>query len=441
MPGRRRRGSVGVIAPDILTFRRHRARRIGAAARTVAQHTPQPLTVVRRAQPTAATVARVTSTAVFAYLVALALPVSHQPVLAPLTALLVAQVSLFQTLTSAARRVAAVVAGVLLAVVLSALVGFTWWSLGITIVVALAVGYALRLGDTILEVPISAMLILSVAGSRPAASGRIAETLIGAAAGLLAGLIFARPRVQPATEAIGELCHEMADLLDQIAAGLRDGSVLERSDEWLRRTRSLGGEIGRVDDALRLAEDSMRLNPRGMTVPNPPVSLRDRLDVLEHAAITLRGIARSLADSLRLAGQDSPWQDQAARARLASALGELAEAVRIYGRLAASAPAFARDQLGAELERHLAAAREQQDQLSELLGTDPALRPVGWPLRGEVISHLDRFRTELARAIPGGAPRARRPRSWLRPLQAALPQRRPARGPPAAAPDGITRQD
>jgi hypothetical protein len=151
-------------------FRRRPAARVGAARRAVAQRTPETLSVVRRrAQPAEVTVARLAGTAVFAYLVALPLPVTPHPVLAPLTALLVAQVSLYQTLTSAVRRVAAVVAGVLLAVGLSALVGLTWWSLGITIVAALAVGYALHLGDTILEVPISAMLILSVAGTRAAA--------------------------------------------------------------------------------------------------------------------------------------------------------------------------------------------------------------------------------------------------------------------------------
>jgi uncharacterized membrane protein YgaE (UPF0421/DUF939 family) len=62
---------------------------------------------------------------------------------------------------NAVRRVASVVAGVLLAVGLSAWVGFTWWSLGITIAIALAVGYALNLGEHTLEVPVSAMLILS----------------------------------------------------------------------------------------------------------------------------------------------------------------------------------------------------------------------------------------------------------------------------------------
>ncbi|HEX3390488.1 MAG TPA: aromatic acid exporter family protein, partial [Streptosporangiaceae bacterium] len=204
--------------------RSRQATQIGAAARAVAQRTPETLTVVRhRAQPTAATIVRLASTAVFAYLLALLVPGTSRPVLAPLTALLVAQVTLYQTLRSAVRRVASVVAGVLVAVALSAWVGFTWWSLGITVAAALALGYALHLGEHLLEVPISAMLILSV-GSHAAATTRIVETFVGAAAGLAAGFVLAAPQVEPAEEAIAGLCRRLADLLGQMAAGLSDGS-------------------------------------------------------------------------------------------------------------------------------------------------------------------------------------------------------------------------
>jgi hypothetical protein len=421
------------VSVRIPAFRRRRARQISAAARAVAQRTPETLTLVRhRAQPMAVTVARLAGTAVFAYLVALPLPVTPRPVLAPLTALLVAQVSLYQTLRSAVQRVAAVVAGVLLAVGLSALVGFTWWSLGITIVVALFIGYALRLGDAILEVPISAMLILSVTAAKTAATGRILETLIGAAAGLAAGFVLAPPRVQPAADAVGDLCRTMADLLDQMAAGLRDGSVAEHIDDWLRRGRALGGEIERVDDALREAEDSIRLNPRGVRMLGAPVSLRARLETLEHAAITVRMFARALADSIRLAEGNNPVEDPEVRDRLAGALAELAVAIRIYGGLAASGPST-QEHLRAELERYPAAAQDQQDRLSQLLGTDPAARPVGWPLRGELISQLDRLRGELRAAGETTSPPPRRSRSWRRPLQAGRRQRRsPTRQRPPA---------
>jgi uncharacterized membrane protein YgaE (UPF0421/DUF939 family) len=406
--------------------RRHQATQISAAVRVAAQRAPATLTVVRhRAQPTAVTIARLTSTAVFAYLLALVLTHTSRPVLAPLTALLVVQVSLYQTLRSAATKVASVMAGVLLAVAFSAWIGFTWWSLAIAIAIALMIGYALRLGDNILEVPVSAMLILSVSvGTRAAATGRIIETLVGTAAGLAASFILTSPQVQSAEEAIEDLCGKMADLLDRVVTGLSEGSVVDAVDEWLGQARSLGQEIQRVDDALRQAEESIRLNPRNLRLPLSTVTLRQSLETLEHEATTLRGLARSLADSVRLAGDHSPLNDPDARNRLASVLRQHSAAIRTYGSLAAERDPSAHERMESELERHLAAARDQQDQLSELLGTDPAARPVGWPLRGELISHLDRLRTELQSGKP--QPRAhRRKRSLQRPLQAGRLPRRP----------------
>ncbi|HJZ03458.1 MAG TPA: aromatic acid exporter family protein, partial [Streptosporangiaceae bacterium] len=173
-PGREaREHRPGACAVSLAIRPRHRAAEISTAARSITQRAPVTLTLVRhRAQPTAATIVRLTVTAVFAYLLALLLPNASRPVMAPLTALLVVQVGIYQTLRTAARRVASVVAGVLLALGLSAWVGFTWWSLGITIALGLTVGYALHLREEVLEVPISAMLIMSV-GTRSAATGRI----------------------------------------------------------------------------------------------------------------------------------------------------------------------------------------------------------------------------------------------------------------------------
>ena len=263
-------------------FRRRQATQLTAAARAVAQRTPQTLTVVRaRAQPTAVTIVRLTCTAVFAYLLALVLTSTPRPVLAPLTALLVVQVSLYQTLRSAVTKVASVVAGVLLAVGLSAWVGFTWWSLGITIAIALAIGYALRLGDNILEVPISAMLILSV-GTRAAATGRIVETFVGTAAGLAAGLVLASPRMQTAEEAIADLCGKMADLLGRIATSLSDRIRPGLRQRVAEAITVPGSEIRRVDDALRQAEESIRLNPRSVRQALTTISLRESLETLEH---------------------------------------------------------------------------------------------------------------------------------------------------------------
>src|ERR1700691_4899930 len=136
----------------------------GEAAMAAARRQVEQLTVVRRrAQPTAVYITRLTATAVFAYLLALQLPGdSARSVLAPLTALLVVQATLFHTIRSAVPRVTGVTAGVLAPIAVAAYVPFSWWVLGLLIAGSLALGLVVGLREEALEVPISAMLIFSV---------------------------------------------------------------------------------------------------------------------------------------------------------------------------------------------------------------------------------------------------------------------------------------
>ena len=399
--------------------------------------------VRKRTQPTAVYIARLTATATFAYLLALLVPAgTSRPVLAPLTALLVLQASLFQTIRSGIRKVVSVLAGVLVAVAVSAFVGFSWWLLVLLIGGSLIVGSVLRLGDDLLEVPISAMLIFASASQHAAATGRIVDTLVGTGAGLAGGLLFAPPRVQPAREAVGELAGRLAGLLDRMAAdlaGTPGGGTLDpaRVTSWLNQSRDLRGEIERVDDMLRQAEDSVRLNPRSLrmpdTLPATEVALRGGLETLEHAAVTLRGLARSVLDSTRLTSDASPVRDEETRDRLASVLTKLGEAIRTYGKLVQTLPS-GDEPLESELSAHLAEAHRQQDLLAAML--EPQTVPEGgsseWPLRGEILSHVDRLRTGLradAASAARGSRRVPRVRRVLadRPGSSDRDQGRPAR--------------
>ena len=396
---------------------------VGEAAKAVARRQAEQLTLVRRrAQPTAVYITRMTVTAVAAYLLALQLPgASSRSVIAPLTALLVVQATLFHTIRSAIQRVVGVTAGVLAAVAVSAYVPFSWYVLGMLIAGTLALGLVLRLREDTLEVPISAMLIFAV-DSHAAAASRITETLVGTAAGLAAGLLFAPLRVQPAKDAIGDLTRQMADLLTAMAAGLAEAPDPRRAAEWLDRTRALRGEIERLDDALGQAEESVRLNPRRLRFPDPAAGLRDGVDTLERAATDLRVLARSVADSARLDSEDSPVKDPETRARLAAVIAELAGAVRAYGQLIEADPepvdfpaafdagASGSEPIAAELSDHLDEALRQQDRLADLLRTDPAERPDGWPLRGEILAHVDRLRNELQPRRPAQEPERGRAR-------------------------------
>ena len=411
---------MGVLSGPSSLYRGVRARRGGRRPSRPAQ---QSLALVRRrAQPAGITIARLTVTAVLAFELARLTTGTSTPILAPLTALLVVQVTLYHTLRSALQRVASVVAGVLLALGLSAALGFTWWSLGIAIAAALTVGYALRLGDSVLEVPISAMLILSLP-SENAVTGRILATLVGAATGLVSNLVLAPLHVQPAEEAIDDLGRRLADLMDRMADDLAGGEGPHRTHDWVAQARVLTDDLERVEQALGQAEESVKLNPRGTMVVDPAVYLRRRLDTLERVTLTIRGIARSLNDSAGLSDEVNPVRDLYAARPVADVLRELAAALRAYGRLARS-KSVDRDALKTDVDQHLAGAGQHQREVRDVLRADPAHPSVGWPLRGELVTHLERLRSELHPAPPHqdsrtGLPAATGRGSWRHRIRAA----------------------
>ncbi|MBX6748625.1 MAG: FUSC family protein, partial [Micromonosporaceae bacterium] len=407
---------------DIPSLVRRRGRAAADAVNRALRRPPQEALALarRRAQPTILTIVRLTVTAVGAFVVAR--QVTGDGILAPLTALIVVQVTVYQTLRTALQRIASVVIGVLVALALSRALGFTWWSLGIAIAAALAVGYALRLGDSVLEVPISAMLILSLP-TETAVEGRIVATLIGAAAGLTSNLLVAPLRVQPAEEAVDDLSRRLADLLDQMAADLEAGRGPQRAGTWVARARALTDEAKRVEGALGQAEESVKLNPRRPLVADPRVYLRARLERLEHATLNVRGIARSLNDSAALPDQSSPIHDPGTAQRIARELRELAGVLRAYGRLALS-KSVDREALKAEADRHLAGASERQAEVADSLRSETTPHTPAWPLRGEVLSLLERLRSTLQPAPPRPG---RRPPPTESPLRRVIDRTRPLR--------------
>ena len=129
------------------------------------------------------------------------------------------------------------------------------------------------------------MLIFSSVGPHAAATGRVVDTLVGAAAGTRG-----RPRLRGQAAGAARPGRRSAAWRARsrdCSTGWRptwptdeqDGTALEgtalehghdltgEAAQWLAQARALRDEIERVDDTLREAADSARLNPRALVTP------------------------------------------------------------------------------------------------------------------------------------------------------------------------------
>ena len=340
--------------------------------------------------------ARLTGAAVAAYVMADLLLHGAVPVTAALTALLVVEVTPLGILTSGLQRVISVLAGVLLAIGFSSLVAISWWSLGILVAASIMVGQLLRLGPHLLEVPISAMLVLAVGGQGTVATDRIVETLIGAVVGVAVNLVFPpRIRADSAASAVGKFADEIAALLETAARELRDGITTDEATRWLEDARRLSRHVARIDRALQQAVESRRLNPRALAQVNPTHHLQAGLDALEHSSVAVRSMFRSVLDGIR--GDDRTGGDiaDAVRDAFATMLSELATAVHAYGNLirAEVAETVEPAQDAAVLALH--ALRDAQARVIELRLVDHHEDHVMWELNEALLQAVDRILVEL----------------------------------------------
>ncbi len=349
---------------------------------------------------------RITIAATASYVVGTLFFPGTQPLLAPLTAMLVVQVTPVSLLASGLDRVIAVVTGVSLAVAFASVVPLEWWSLGVLIFVSITLGQVLRLRSNLIEVAISGMLVLGVGAlsAESAAWQRLAETLVGAAVGIAANLLFP-PRIPTAdagraieglADSVGDLLSRSADALEELAT--EHQAVAPAAAAWLGDARRITHhDVPRVGATLLHAEQGRRLNVRAVGTADLGPGLRHGLEALEHTAVTVRSLYRSLADAT---SGNAAWlsEDPAEDVLLGlvQTFRELAAAVDAFGELVRLEASPARQMGSADFQ----ALREAMNGLPEARGrleelamteTDAELRE----LHATVLSTVKRVQREL----------------------------------------------
>ncbi|MEV7186061.1 aromatic acid exporter family protein [Kitasatospora sp. NPDC093102] len=354
--------------------------------------------LVRRSarEPFVVQTVRATVAATISYAVATQLSSEPAPLTAPLTALLVVQVTVYSTLKTSIRRVTSVVVGVLIAIGFSAVVGLSWWSLGLIILASLVVGRFVRVEEFVQEVAISAMLILGVTKLASQAWDRVLETLIGAAVGLLFNLLFAPPVwVDTAGESIEDLARRARQLLLDISEELGRPTPVARAAERLHEARRLDQAIADVDAALRQAEDSLRFNPRISEGLLSRLVLRTGLDTLEICVVVIRVLARSLTDLAKRRGPGERLFPPDVAVGLEELLAHIGGAVVSFAVLVTTQVSSSAEEAEERLTSELAAAWACRENVAQVLLRRVREHPEAWQLHGSILAEVDRILDEL----------------------------------------------
>ena len=229
------------------------------------------------------------------------------PVLAPLTALVVVQVSVRASFFTAIQRTAAVVLGVFLALAIGDALGLNGLTVGLFVAVTLGVAQlVLRLpAAAARQVPISGLVVLAAVTSDPVSLGRerALDTVLGAAVGLVVSLVLPASRLVDARQTLDRLAVSLGDVLDAMGAGLQQAWSADQTAEWRRRARTTRDRLVRqASEAVGNGRESARWNVRDRRHIAALGRYEEVMPRLERTAIGVSVISRGLDDHAHLTG-------------------------------------------------------------------------------------------------------------------------------------------
>jgi hypothetical protein len=229
------------------------------------------------------------------------------PVLAPLTAIVVVQVSVQASLRSALERSAAVVLGVLAALALGDVLALNGLTVALLVAVSLGVAeLVLRLPRAAArQVPVSVLVVLSAVAASPETQAwrRAFDTVLGAAVGVVVSLGLPASRLVGSRQALDQLARSLGGLLESMGAGLRDPWSAEQTADWRRTARMVRERlVGHANDAVGHGREAARWNVRDRRHVEELGRFEDVMPRLERTAIGVSVISRGLDDHARLSG-------------------------------------------------------------------------------------------------------------------------------------------
>lgn len=253
------------------------------------------------------------------YLASLVSP-HRNPYFAPLAVVITFQSTVADTVAKAWYRVAGIVGGVAVALLISQWLHVGAVTIALAVLIGVAIASALRLDPQIIsQVGVTVVMVLASSATPHYAEYRIFETLLGAVVGVVVNaLLMPRNGLTLAEERVLAVADLLTTNLSNLAQAPQAPSVIAKQIE---------AHLSSAAKALRAAEAGLKLNPFAHVGRARVRQLATALAELEKIGIQVRGIARGLNDL-------GPRID-ACRADLGASMVETAESVATFGRAVA----------------------------------------------------------------------------------------------------------
>lgn len=264
-----------------------------------------------------------------------------QSFMAPYAAVFLVGETVYRSLAEAARLVATLVLGVLLAFVAITVIPQAALALPAAVFVGAAVGRWHRLGDSGIWIAVTALLMLAYGTADDAGylGFRVLEGVLGAVVGLVVNVLVLPPlHLRDGRHAVADVGAEVGDLIRTIADGLRGDWGPDDARSWRRRARALETAVRQAEDAQSRSHESTRFNPRWAW-------FRRRHQPVEPLLGTLYEVARQVQHMTEALVASGDGAAPGFSRSFADLLDALAAAVRdggLDGELAALADARAR---------------------------------------------------------------------------------------------------
>ncbi|GAB3439772.1 hypothetical protein GCM10027570_04470 [Streptomonospora sediminis] len=253
-----------------------------------------------------------TLAATIAWIISYHLLHAAAPAFAPFSAVLMIQVTIYQSIAQSVRYLGAVGAGVAVQGVVGFLAGPNLLTFVIVTLIALAIGRWPRLGSQGSQVVTAAffafaMYIMATSPiERATQLGQILLLVaIGCTIGVVVNVLVIPPmRFRSAEYGVRALSHALCDLLSDMHPPLREGQLdKERTEQWRSRANRMEGTIAEVRSAVRTAKESTYYNPRRLLnrhrMPQQGFTgYASVVDALERSASQLSSVARALDESV-----------------------------------------------------------------------------------------------------------------------------------------------